>query len=155
MTGQETLAVVGAVGAALFGGMMLAFSNFVMRAFGRVPAPEAIRAMQSINRAVINPLFLVLFLGPGLVGVVGVLVGLWAGQLELAWALGAALYGGGVVAVTVGGSVPLNDRLEAVDADRPDAETAWRRYAVPWVRYNTLRSIAAVLAATAFVVALA
>ena len=144
------MAIAGAVSAAVFGGMMFAFSNFVIRAFTRVPASEAIRAMQAINRTVINPVFLLLFVGPGLLGVVVTAPAVWAGQVDVGWVLATWFYCVGVIAVTITVNVPLNDALAKLDADRPDAAELWRRYAVRWVRYNHVRSVAAVAAALAF-----
>lgn len=43
------------VGSALMAGVFFAFSTFVMKALRRLPSPQGIAAMQSINVAVINP----------------------------------------------------------------------------------------------------
>ena len=45
-------------------GTLFAFSVFVMRALGRLPAAHGIAAMQSINIAVVNPWFMTVFMGP-------------------------------------------------------------------------------------------
>ena len=55
-----------ALGAGLIGGVFFAFSTFFMRAFDRLAAPAAITAMQSVNIAVINPAFMGVFLGTGM-----------------------------------------------------------------------------------------
>jgi uncharacterized membrane protein len=52
-----------ALGAGLIGGVFFAFSSFVMRALAKLPVPEGIAAVQSINIAVINPLFMAVLLG--------------------------------------------------------------------------------------------
>src|SRR5688500_9730511 len=57
------LAFAAALGSGVIGGVFYAFSTFVMRALRRRPAGEAVAAMQAINVAVINPLFLGVFLG--------------------------------------------------------------------------------------------
>lgn len=54
----------------LMGGFFFAFSAGVMRALSRLPAPTGIAAMQSINRAVLNPVFLSVFFGTALLGFV-------------------------------------------------------------------------------------
>ena len=59
----ETLTFVTTLGAAVMGGVFYAFSTGVMQALGRLPSPQGAAAMQSVNIAVINPLFLGLFLG--------------------------------------------------------------------------------------------
>ena len=57
------LTLAAALGAGLIAGAFYAFSTFVMRALLRVPPLEGMAAMQSINVAGINPLFLGVFLG--------------------------------------------------------------------------------------------
>jgi uncharacterized membrane protein len=64
---QSLLTVVAAVGSGLIAGTFFAFSAFVMRALERLPAPHGVAAMQSINVVVINPVFLSVFFGTGLV----------------------------------------------------------------------------------------
>jgi uncharacterized membrane protein len=55
------LTLAAALGCALLGGLFFAFSNFVMKALMRIPAPSGIAAMQAINVTVLNPLFLGLY----------------------------------------------------------------------------------------------
>ena len=43
-----------------------AFSTFVMRALDDVPVPAGVGAMQAINLRVINPWFMLVFLGTGI-----------------------------------------------------------------------------------------
>ena len=57
------LSVGAAVGCGLIGGLLFAFSSFVMTALARQPAECGIRTMQAINVAILNPLFLSVFLG--------------------------------------------------------------------------------------------
>ena len=58
-----TLLLLCAIGAGLIGGVFFAFSAFVMKALARLPAREAVAAMNAINVAVVNALFLGVFLG--------------------------------------------------------------------------------------------
>jgi len=57
------LILVAALSAAVIGGVFFAFSTFVMKALRRLPADQGIAAMQAMNVAVINPVFLGVFLG--------------------------------------------------------------------------------------------
>ena len=57
------LTLFSAPGCGLIGGVLFAFSSFVMNALARLPAAQGIAAMQSINVVVINPLFMTAFLG--------------------------------------------------------------------------------------------
>jgi uncharacterized membrane protein len=58
-----TLTFVTALGCGLIAGLFFAFSVAVMQALARLPAAGGIAAMQSINSAMLNPLFLAIFLG--------------------------------------------------------------------------------------------
>lgn len=57
------LAFFAALGSGVMAGTFFAFSNFLMRALARLPAEQGIGAMQAINITVINPLFMIVFLG--------------------------------------------------------------------------------------------
>jgi uncharacterized membrane protein YadS len=55
-----------AIGSGLMAGLFSMFSLFVMRALDALPTPQGIAAMQSINRKILNPIFLLTFAGVGL-----------------------------------------------------------------------------------------
>lgn len=61
------LTLFAALGCGLMAGLFFAFSTAVMEALARLPAAAGIAAMQSINVAILNPLFLATFLGTGAV----------------------------------------------------------------------------------------
>ena len=84
--------LVAALGAGLIGGVFFAFSTFVMRAFDRLAAPAALAAVQSINIAVLNPAFMSVFLGTGLLclGLAVAAVRGWPAP-ACAWLLAGAL----------------------------------------------------------------
>lgn len=68
---------VAALGCGLIAGVFFGFSSFIMRALGRLPAPQGIAAMQSINIVVINPVFLGVFVGTAALCVVLAIASLW------------------------------------------------------------------------------
>src|SRR5215203_2738800 len=57
------LTAVMALGAGLVGGVFHAFSTFIMSALARIRPSQGIAAMQSINITVLNPWFLLPFVG--------------------------------------------------------------------------------------------
>jgi hypothetical protein len=61
------LTFVAALGTGLIAGLLFAFSAFVMNALARLPPEQGIAAMQSINVAVLNPLFFTVFFGTAVV----------------------------------------------------------------------------------------
>ena len=57
------LTLAAALGAGLVAGIFFAFSAFIMAALKRLPPEGGISAMQSINVAVLNPVFFLVFFG--------------------------------------------------------------------------------------------
>ena len=84
-----------ALACALMGGIFFAFSSFIMPALGRIPAEEAIRAMQRINIDVFHWTFMAAFFGTPILCVVAAAYGWaragWTGEIhDLDQAAGAA-----------------------------------------------------------------
>ena len=92
--------------------------------------------MQSINRVIVKPTFLVVFLGTGVACALTVCLG-WQ-QLDnasLAWATaGGVVYVLGSIVVTIAFNVPLNNRLAAVDSESAEGKRMWEIYLVNWIR---------------------
>lgn len=57
------LTLFAALGCGLMAGFFFAFSASVIKVLARLPSAEGIAAMQSINVAILNPVFLAAFLG--------------------------------------------------------------------------------------------
>jgi uncharacterized membrane protein len=150
------LATAALLGAALVGGIFFAFSSFIMKALARVPLAEGIGAMQSINVVVINPTFLAAFMGTALLSVVmaGLAVSNWGHPQAALFLAGAISYLVGTFLVTMMGNVPLNDRLAATPATDGTAAVVWQHYLNRWLRWNHLRTLAAMLAALLFTLGL-
>jgi uncharacterized membrane protein len=146
--------VAAAISAGVSSGTTFAFSTFVMRALGELSVPDAVRAMQSINVFAINPPFLAVLIGTGLfAAVLSVMDVAGAGLGANRWLMaGAVVYVVGVVGVTNGGNVPLNDALAVLDPASLPAD-AWTAYARPWTWFNHLRTLAAAVASGLFIVA--
>ncbi|MFK7887467.1 MAG: DUF1772 domain-containing protein [Gammaproteobacteria bacterium] len=144
------------LGSALIGGIFFAFSNFIMKALGRVSAAEGINAMQSINIVVLNRVFLGAFIGTAAISLLVIVLAVkgWS-EPSSAWYLaGALLYTVGTFLVTVLGNVPLNDQLAAIAATDSLAIRIWEHYRDRWTVLNTVRTIAAIAAALSFIVGL-
>ena len=149
------LALVAAVGSGVVGGVFYAFSTFVMKALARLPAHEGVAAMQSINVAVINPLFLGAFLGTAAASLGAAAAALLRWQRPGAgWVLcGGLLYFVGTFGVTVVFNVPLNNSLAAVSPADAGAAGQWASYVSRWTAWNHVRTAAALAAAGLLTVA--
>lgn len=142
------------LGASLVTGVLLAFSLAVMRALLLLPPEAGMFAMQRINVLIVNPLFLLLFLGTGALALFVAVVA-WIGRAEPgAWWLlaGSVAYLLGPLAMTIARNVPLNDRLAG---RRPEqAAEEWPRYVGAWLPWNHARSAVGVLSALLLLVGL-
>ena len=145
-----------ALGSGLMAGLFFVFSAFMMTALARLGAPQGIAAMQSVNVAILNPLFLVVFMGTAVLSLVTAVGAIWnwstAGS---GWMLaGSLLYLVGIMAVTMLFNVPLNDALAAVDPASGEGAALWERYLDVWVKWNHVRTVSGLCALAAFIMAL-
>ena len=143
-------------GTALVAGVYFAFSNFVMRGLRDLPAPAGRAAMQSMNKAAPNPLFVLALVGTGVMCVVlGIVSATRWSDPAAPWALtGSALYVASLV-VTVTYHVPRNDAFDLVDLSAPGAAERWAQYLAGWVPWNHVRTLAALGAVVALTISLA
>lgn len=149
-------AITALLGSALIGGIFFAFSSFVMIALARLPSAEGINAMQSINVTVLTPSFLGVYMGTAVVSLIVFVLAIqnWDSPATLWFAAGALLYIVGTFLVTGLGNVPLNNQLAAVSASEWDSVGVWEHYLDRWTVLNTIRTVAALLAALMFTIGL-
>ncbi|MEZ5828499.1 MAG: anthrone oxygenase family protein [Hyphomicrobiales bacterium] len=144
------------LGTALLAGNFFAFSAFLMRALSRLSAERGIVAMQAITAAIKSPLFLVVFFGTA------ALAAILSGVAILEWGLpgscyllaGSLLFLMGAFPVTMMRNVPLNNRLAMAIPDAKDGREFWKRFQSSWALWNHIRTVTALLASAAFVMAL-
>jgi len=146
-----------AVGCGLIGGVFFAFSTFIMKGLARLPGNEGMAAMQAINIAVINPVFLGSFLGTAVVSALAIVLSLlrWNDPGALLRITGGTLYVVGTFGVTMAFNVPRNDALALLTPADPNADPHWRQYIRTWTMWNHVRTAAGLVAAVLFSLALA
>ncbi|MGB0371359.1 MAG: DUF1772 domain-containing protein [Opitutales bacterium] len=135
-----TSLIAALLGTALITGILFIFSNTIMHSLSQVPAPEGIRAMQTINRVIQNPLFFLIFFGTTVLSVINGVASFmnWGGELPNTFIAASAFYMIGVFIVTAAGNVPMNNKLDTLD---PNAgEAYWKTYLKDWTRLNHIRS---------------
>lgn len=143
-----------ALGSAVVGGIFYGFSSFVMRALGQLAPEQGVAAMNSINRVVITPSFMLAFMGTALLCLV-LAVGafLWWPQASGKLVLGGALvYLVACFGLTMAVNQPMNLRLAALSP--ADAQAYWPQYLPSWTVWNHVRTAASLLSACLFVAAL-
>jgi len=149
------LTVFAALGAGSAGGVFFAFSSFVMQAFARLPAPQGIAAMQSVNICVINPSFAFQLFGTA---AACALLAIWALRHRnapgtLALLFGAMLYLGVAMLVTFVFNVPQNDALAPLNPLTSEAERLWEGLVPKWTAWNHVRTAGALAAGVAYTIA--
>ena len=150
---MPALTVAAAVGCALTAGVMFAFSTSVMPGLGRLPAPHAIAAMNSMNKAILNPLFLLVFMGTTVLCVATAALTPFAGTAGGAWRIaGAVLFLLGVFGLTMAGNVPMNDHLMTLDPDAAGSAKEWNDYLSRWTRLNHIRALTGTAGAVALTI---
>jgi uncharacterized membrane protein len=102
------LTLAAALGAGLVAGIFFAFSAFIMTALGRLPPEGGISAMQSINVAVLNPMFLFVFFGTAVAALILAVAAFagWSPSQSTCLLAGALLYLAGTIFVTMAFNVP-------------------------------------------------
>ncbi len=120
----------------------------IMPGLGKLPDDQFILTFQSLNRAIQNPVFFLVFIGSAVL--LPVSVWMHRGQGVVFWLLLAAtvVYILGVIGITGVGNVPLNDALDKVPVRQMTAEQ-WaqqrRLFEQPWNLLNYWRTAAAVV----------
>ena len=118
----------------LLAGVYLAFVVAVMPTLGGLPDDTFVRVMTRTNEVIVNPAFLLLFLGAPVLAVA--LAATRRDPLSIVAAVAAVL----ALVVTVVANVPLNDAL-ARSGSRASFETSW----VLWHDVRTASMVLAVV----------
>ena len=139
------LLLAATAGTGLVAGLFVGFSVAVMPGLRRVDDAAFLATMRRINVAIVNPVFLLLFLGSPVLLVAAALV-----RQRDTWLLAAtALHLVGLV-VTFAVNIPLNNRLDSA-ADPAPARADFER---PWTRAHTVRTVLMVASFVGCLVAL-
>ena len=151
-----TITVVAALGCGLMAGLFFAFSVSVMKALARLPSAEGIAAMQSINVAIINPVFLAAFFGTAAACVFVLIASLlrWHDPGAVYLLIGGALYLVGTFLVTLVFNIPKNNALAWVAPTDPEGASLWTDYLSKWTAWNHVRAAAALAATATLTIAL-
>ncbi|MGX9355101.1 anthrone oxygenase family protein [Roseobacteraceae bacterium S113] len=137
---------------AIVGGVFLAFSDFIMRSLALTSGAGGTEAMQVINREVFRWVFMSMFLGMAAMSaffVIYAMLHLPGGPGTLIM-LAAMLYLLGCFAVTIVFNVPMNETLADMPLSADATRDYWTSTYLPrWTRWNTVRTCACILAASA------
>lgn len=154
-TTLTVLYVIGIAGSGLMAGLFFVFSVSVMKALSMMPAREGMKAMQLINRTILNPVFFCAFFGTALACLLLAILAFWLRPSGYVWAIaGSCTYVAGGFLVTACFNVPLNNALDRLPADDPVNHDEWAQYLKLWTRWNHLRAAACVTACVLITIAI-
>jgi uncharacterized membrane protein len=145
----RALTFAAAAGSAVTGGVLFAFSSFVMAGLNRLDPADAIRAMNAINVTAVRPAFMTVLFGTAGLAVATTVVGIGrrdtpGGRLLI---IGSVVYLVGVIGLTMAYHVPLNNALARFDPATGDAQRTWADYYRGWTALNHVRALAGVAGA--------
>lgn len=157
MSARNVLLVASVVMTGLMGGLFFAWMVSVIPGLKRVADHTYISTMQSINVAIVNPAFVIPYMLTPVLLAASSVAEFRAGsdRRALLLAIASVTYVIGVLGVTAGGNIPLNNTLDAFDlSTSTDADSNAQRtaYESAWNRWHALRtgaSVAAFAVATA------
>ena len=151
-----TLTVLAVLGSGLMAGVFFAFDTAVMPALRRQPKASATATMNTVNVVIVNPVFLLVFMGTTLVCAALVVLAFLSDEPHAAWRVaGASVYLVGSFVVTAAVNIPLNNRLADVTPADPEAEATWDDYLTRWTAWNHVRTVSSLAAAGILAVAAA
>ncbi|MEV6872284.1 anthrone oxygenase family protein [Amycolatopsis sp. NPDC051128] len=128
--------VAALVAAGLIAGLFYAYACSVMPGLAGGDDKTFVEAMRGINVAIINPVFMVTFLGAPLLA--GVAVFLNLGSRSLPWVIAGFVFLVAMLVITGALNIPLNNALESGGDDYAAVRA---RFETAWVRWNVLRAL--------------
>ena len=158
MNTQTIILTITATSTALIAGLFFAYSFSVNPGLARLDDAAYLSAMQSINRAIQNPVFFAVFFGT----LILLPLSAWLHYSQHVplrfWMLlaSAVIYAAGVFGVTVLGNVPLNEALDLFNLQTSSVtEIATQRAAfeIPWNRFNAIRTAASAISVILVIIA--
>lgn len=139
-TARGPVLLAAALLAGLQAGTYFTWATAVMPGLAEVDDRTFISAVQEMNVAIVNPLFMATFLGTPVLAAVAV----WAGGAPARpWTIAATVLAVATVAITIAGNVPLNDALAAAGPVDKIGDLAAVRtdFESLWVTLNVVRTL--------------
>ncbi|MGB5236589.1 MAG: DUF1772 domain-containing protein [Flavobacteriaceae bacterium] len=133
----------------LTAGLCFTWTNAVTPGIGQLDDLSFLRSFQEMNRAIINPLFIVVFFGPFIGHILLVyLKHQNSGAAFWIYVVAAMLFILGVVFVTIFRNVPLNEVLDKMDlavASLEDVKALRQKFETPWRQWHFVRTLSSIL----------
>jgi len=146
MKRKRMLLLITTIVTGLIAGLFYCWSISVTKGLALLPDREYLAAFQQLNRAILNPWFLIAFMGLAILLPITTWTHFHRPPSAAFWLLAAAtlLYLIGVMGITMLGNVPMNDALDAfnTNAATPAQLTAERgAFESRWNFLNDIRTL--------------
>ena len=134
----------------LMAGIFFTWSNAVKPGIGKLSDIEYLRALQSMNRVILNNAFRIIFLG-SIIAVALVPVfyfNLYPKNIFWLFVFTLLIYWIGVFGVTVSGNIPLNEILDKTNLESitlEEIKTLRKSIELKWNHFNLIRSISSAI----------
>ncbi|MDR4954486.1 DUF1772 domain-containing protein [Chryseobacterium sp. ES2] len=140
--------IITAVLTALIGGLFYAYSCSVVLGLGKLSDTEYLKAMQNINREILNPVFFMSFMGTVIFLPVSTFLLRGQQPVFIFLLLATLAYAIGVFGVTIAGNVPMNDTLDKFDISGSTTEVIRKmreNFENRWNFLNNIRTVFSVI----------
>lgn len=142
----------------LSAGLCFTWTNAITPGIGRLDDLGYLQSFQEMNRAIINPIFLIVFFGPFFLHIINVYLNRNQPS-AIFWMVFTAgiLYIAGVIVITIFGNIPLNELLENAELEMlsPDSLKQLRNnFENKWNLLHLIRTITAVLSFVLLIITL-
>ena len=142
----------------LMAGLFFSYSCSVVAGLGGLPDQEYLAAMQSINKAIQNPAFFIIFFGTLLLLPLSTYLNYSQPTSKTFWFLlaGTILYIVAVFGTTVIGNIPLNnslDKFKLYNATKEAISSQRIMFENRWNKLNNIRTIASILSLVFVIIA--
>lgn len=147
---KTTVLFLSILGCGLTAGLCFTWANAVTPGIGRLDDLTYLKSFQAMNRAIINPLFLAVFLGPIPLLFCNAFLHRNPANWEFwMFLLAALLFGFGIGWVTIFRNVPLNNILDQSLLERlsvQDLKALRAKFENPWKHWHLVRTLTSSIA---------
>ncbi|WP_228428065.1 chryseobasin maturation helper ChrI [Chryseobacterium oncorhynchi] len=142
------LLIITAVLTALIAGLFYAYSCSVVLGLGKLSDAEYLKAMQNINREILNPVFFMSFMGTAILLPVSTFLFRGEQPAFIFLLIATFVYLIGVFGVTIVGNVPMNNLLDQFDISTSTTEAVKQmreNFENRWNFLNNIRTVFSVI----------
>lgn len=136
-----------ALSSAIMAGVYFAFSCFIMQAFNKLSASQAVASMNVINVTIVRSVFMPIFFGSTIVSLLLIIAATfhWSETGSAIMMLAGLVYFIGMFICTAIFNVPLNNRLASLEPDSENLNKIWSHYFQTWTNWNHLRAVSSLV----------